>query len=118
MVWKLIGAFVAGVVVASLSALATLYLLDLEVVEKDFASGPAAGMVVVPDVTFHTFQTARAEIEGLGLTARLIGKPEVECEFGIGGSTCRDPNPPISSQTPEAGAEAPTGATVTLDGGG
>ena len=105
-------------------ALAVLYLLDLEVVQQS----DGAGEVAVPEVVGVSFDEARAKIEGVGLSARLVGKPVVDCPdpetgtpFSLGGKdapTCRDKNPLIVSQTPEADAKVPRDATVTVDGGG
>jgi beta-lactam-binding protein with PASTA domain len=103
-------AALSGIVVAALIFVAVLYIADLEIVESD--EGQASG-VIVPDVTGLGVDDARAEVEALGLTARVVGgNPFLTHE--ISGENTDT----VVDQTPSADTEVPPDATVTLDAGG
>jgi hypothetical protein len=104
---RYVASAVGGAVLALLVTAAVLFALDLELVEGDEPPEPVIPTVSVPDVVGQGSESARAQIEALGLEVR---------EQGIRGAFQQVIRPPlvVDSQVPPAGTEAPVDATVTL----
>jgi hypothetical protein len=108
---RLIAAGLAGAVVAALIFVAVLYVADLEIAERD-GDGESSSAVTDPDLRGEPAGEARAEVEALGLEARVVGEPtNYQSAFEAASDE-------IVRQTPPAGSEVPPDATVTLDAGG
>jgi len=115
-VGKLTGAFAAGLATAAVIALATLYVLDLDVVDRsDSAASDSgdSGQVTVPQVVGLPAAQAKREVEDAGLTASVFNTVE-----GIDLRPATSVPNRVVAQTPAAGSEVEEGTVVGLDAGG
>lgn len=104
----LVGGLV-GALIASLVGLGALFTTGTLEVSTD---GDEPEQVTVPDAVGNSPEDARAEIEALGLTVRVVNEPTGDL-FRDG----RDGPAVIVGQTPQAEASVPPDATVTLEVG-
>jgi hypothetical protein len=97
---RLIVGFVMGLLAAAIAAVLVLLIGDLKVEPK------TPGGVVVPYLVGKGPRIARAKVEALGLTARIV----YQCERGILGNCARF----IGEETPKGGTRIDSDGTVTL----